>query len=508
MVAIKKINLLSPIRRVIKKRSSDSSNSSSSSDVKQKTNKSKRKEKKKKKRRGFFDQERYRHHFHHEVDEGSGQLSCSECANEGGEKSQNLIELEEELQQQQQQQQNNNSGLTSTTITTTAAAATTAPIEIREIRQRYKSAAETVVLSDVLEDIMVENDEIIRSSSMKLGCSINTTTDDVHASLYACVDATADELTYLDRVASGGTGSTFTSSMRSDSFTGMQSSSSFTTTTNNTMLRENKTLLRNSLLKASFSSKPELMVEKMEQMISERTLLVDRNHATKVIIIDHFDDRGTYTGQIFEGEPNGFGVMVYDDHRRYQGDWAGGRFHGSGIMVYSHSGDVYTGHYENDLMHGIGTYTWKDGRVYKGEFVDDVREGHGVYTWPDGSSHEGNFIDGQMHGDGTHIYTCGSKYHGDFAFGYPHGDGVYTCCSGLLEYQGQFQKGFKHGQGKEIYIPNNSIRLKGIWNQGNPPSDDTKQTSTSTASNNTTNNHPPNQLFDEYYQQKKHLIEI
>ena len=32
-------------------------------------------------------------------------------------------------------------------------------------------------------------------------------------------------------------------------------------------------------------------------------------------------------------------------------------------------------------MHGIGVFTWDDGRKYTGEYVDDKKEGHGIFEW-------------------------------------------------------------------------------------------------------------------------------
>ena len=33
---------------------------------------------------------------------------------------------------------------------------------------------------------------------------------------------------------------------------------------------------------------------------------------------------------------------------------------------------VYEGVWENNKMHGSGTFTWKDGREYRGEWKDDT----------------------------------------------------------------------------------------------------------------------------------------
>ena len=40
-------------------------------------------------------------------------------------------------------------------------------------------------------------------------------------------------------------------------------------------------------------------------------------------------------------------------------------------------------------MHGIGIFTWDDGRKYEGDFLDDKKSGHGVFTWTDGRKYDG-----------------------------------------------------------------------------------------------------------------------
>ena len=46
-------------------------------------------------------------------------------------------------------------------------------------------------------------------------------------------------------------------------------------------------------------------------------------------------------------------------------------------------------------MHGMGTYTWKDGRKYEGEYNLDKKHGYGVYIWADGRQYEGNWANGK-----------------------------------------------------------------------------------------------------------------
>ena len=63
-------------------------------------------------------------------------------------------------------------------------------------------------------------------------------------------------------------------------------------------------------------------------------------------------------------------------------------------------------------MHGVGTFTWVDGRKYEGQFVDDRKEGHGVFTWSDGRTYEGSWKDGKQHGEGVYKSTKGNPRKG------------------------------------------------------------------------------------------------
>jgi len=80
--------------------------------------------------------------------------------------------------------------------------------------------------------------------------------------------------------------------------------------------------------------------------------------------------KGTYTGGLKGGEPDGAGVLQLDNGDRYEGEFAEG------------------------LFHGEGTYTWKNGAVYRGEFADGEIHGQGVYTSSSGERREGRWEKG------------------------------------------------------------------------------------------------------------------
>lgn len=209
----------------------------------------------------------------------------------------------------------------------------------------------------------------------------------------------------------------------------------------------------------------EMLNGSVEELVSSKRKLCSKTQIESASIIDHFGDRGTYTGELTQGEPHGEGIMIYDDKRQYKGEWVHGRYHGKGKTSFA-NGDSYTGEYNDDTMHGAGNYEWKDGRVYSGSFNFDERQGHGVYSWPDGSSYTGAFKAGKMDGSGIYLYHCGLKYEGEFRHGQYQGHGRLVTASGR-SYEGNFQQGEKQGLGTETN-PDGSIRHEGLWDQGQP----------------------------------------
>ena len=42
-------------------------------------------------------------------------------------------------------------------------------------------------------------------------------------------------------------------------------------------------------------------------------------------------------------------------------------------------------------MHGIGTYTWNDGRKYTGDWIQGKMNGDGAFQFSDGRTYKGNY---------------------------------------------------------------------------------------------------------------------
>ena len=116
---------------------------------------------------------------------------------------------------------------------------------------------------------------------------------------------------------------------------------------------------------------------------------------------------------------SGFGRFEYINGTLYVGNWKlhnGLKVkHGHGKITYTtstsgpsnyHSDagqEEYEGDWEEDLMHGYGTYKYTSGAVYSGQWSKGKQNGQGKMQFPDGSSYEGSWVDNLMHGEG--VYT-------------------------------------------------------------------------------------------------------
>lgn len=63
----------------------------------------------------------------------------------------------------------------------------------------------------------------------------------------------------------------------------------------------------------------------------------------------------------------------------------------------------YEGTFQNNLMHGKGTFDWGDGQKYVGEYIRGDKEGYGEFDWGDGQVYKGHWKNGKQHGKGVFI---------------------------------------------------------------------------------------------------------
>ena len=73
-------------------------------------------------------------------------------------------------------------------------------------------------------------------------------------------------------------------------------------------------------------------------------------------------------------------------------------------------GSEYFGAYENDKIHGQGTFRWPDGREYTGQFIYERRNGTGSYKLLNGDVVVGNFKEAKMHGKMVRTTSSGKVF--------------------------------------------------------------------------------------------------
>lgn len=124
----------------------------------------------------------------------------------------------------------------------------------------------------------------------------------------------------------------------------------------------------------------------------------------------------TYTGEIRDGEANGYGEIYYEGEK------------------------IYEGHLVNNERSGKGVQYAMGILQYEGDFLHDKRHGKGTQWWPlDHSKYVGDFKEGERTGKGILYIDEIKRYEGDFVNGKFHGNGVYYDEYGDVSYQGKFE---------------------------------------------------------------------
>ena len=134
-------------------------------------------------------------------------------------------------------------------------------------------------------------------------------------------------------------------------------------------------------------------------------------HADQRVKVQEMElsDGSTYTGEVYNDEPDGEGVRVWpnaDDNPtvkpskykvKYEGTSLFGKAHGYGQAVFA-NGDKYEGNWEDNVKNGIGKHTSRKGIVLTGKWLNNYMEGQGKEVWTNGDVYEGEFIRSQKNG--------------------------------------------------------------------------------------------------------------
>ena len=98
---------------------------------------------------------------------------------------------------------------------------------------------------------------------------------------------------------------------------------------------------------------------------------------------------------------SGFGRFEYINGTLYIGNWKllnGVKVkHGHGKITFlgttsnDFGNEEYDGDWEDDLMHGFGTYKYTSGATYTGQWVKGKMDGSGIMKYADGSQYDGQW---------------------------------------------------------------------------------------------------------------------
>ena len=176
-------------------------------------------------------------------------------------------------------------------------------------------------------------------------------------------------------------------------------------------------------------------------------------------------DEGTYTGDIMNGIPHGYGRYIRVDttdnnpfkipdpcnedgwgvsHKIvYDGEWKDGKMEGNGSLLAYNMGNslwyTYEGEWKDGLANGKGIYDNTQIR-YEGSFVNGKFHGHGkIFNKYFRETYEGDWRDGNKEGTGTLINDRG-KYVGEFRYNSFFGKGEYHQSDGTV-IKGHFSRG-------------------------------------------------------------------
>jgi len=108
----------------------------------------------------------------------------------------------------------------------------------------------------------------------------------------------------------------------------------------------------------------------------------------------YFSFNSIYIGYFCDGEREGSGTIIYSNNLTYIGDFHNGQQHGKCIVKY-HTGDIFEGIKQNDIM--MGTMTYKDNTKYIGIFIDETtKHGQGKFIDANNNEHDQLFNYGTL----------------------------------------------------------------------------------------------------------------
>lgn len=172
-------------------------------------------------------------------------------------------------------------------------------------------------------------------------------------------------------------------------------------------------------------------------------------------------DGGTYSGEISDGLPDGYGAWSnYDNTIRYSGFWRKGIKEGAGVLFVNDT--CYRGTFVENKYDGIGELVVNDSVLYSGEWKNGLRTGEGYIINAHGDKVQGAWNNDSLI-SGCIKDSLGVYFGSLDSVGLPNGFGFYSWDCGE-HYEGDWVHGVVEGLGFNV---NDSIIVRcGIWRKG------------------------------------------
>ncbi len=169
--------------------------------------------------------------------------------------------------------------------------------------------------------------------------------------------------------------------------------------------------------------------------------------------IQTIDFGGSYTGEVADGKPHGYGKRTEPNGNEYEGEWENGVPHGHGNAKYYDSRGKYLGRFEGEYDKGAFKHgKWIcNGYDYEGDFSDGMPHGFGVKKWDcDLHYYKGEWKEGRCHGKGVR-HDHDGIWDGEWKGGHINGNGTYTSHGGWVFIGKAVESGEVNGEGKLIF---------------------------------------------------------
>ena len=103
---------------------------------------------------------------------------------------------------------------------------------------------------------------------------------------------------------------------------------------------------------------------------------------------------------------------------------------------------------------------------YQGEVEDNVAHGDGLQTFKNGDKFHGSLVAGKREGEGTYQFKNGDGYIGDFQKDQRHGWGQFYFKEKGFFWEGPWHSGTQHGEGFVYFEKISQGVFKGKWKKG------------------------------------------